>query len=142
MKETWFNVVSDVDDSTPQWMTEAIKDKEYVVIPKDEYYITCEILEKLLQQQRDKIKNLETLSIMNSNIFGNQMSKKEKIIEDLEYKIKQYKQNNKKALNFIKKANNNIEKVEKQYDELKHRCDIISEVVSCLYINKGNTNDE
>lgn len=128
MEEPWFTVVSDTNESTPLWMTEAIKDKDYVVIRKDEYFITCEILERRIQQQRDKIKALEILSLMNSNEFGRQMLEKEKVIKLLERKINQIKDNNKKSHNILKELQN-------QYNDLKFRCDNILEVVSCLRSN-------
>ena len=134
MEEPWFRIVSSADESNPPWMNDAIKDKDYVIIPKDEYYITCEILERRIQQQRDKIRALEILSLVNSNEFGRKMMEKDQNIKVLERKIKQNKENNKKSQNIL-------EQLQKQYEDLKQRCNSIVEVVSSLQTNLRENNE-
>lgn len=128
MEQTWFTVVSEVNNDNPKWMHDAIKDNDYVVIPKDEYDITCEILERRTRQQRDKIKALEILSLENANEFRRQMGEKQQIINHLEQKLQYIKDKHRASYNMLKE-------LQDQYSDLKQRCDGIVDVVSSLRSN-------
>lgn len=128
MEQEWFNIISEVSETSPEWVKEAIQDKDYIVIKKDEYCITRDLLEKKILNQHESIQAIEFLSIVNANEFGKQLREREEKIKHLEIKIKRIKDNNVKSHEIL-------EQLQDKYNDLKERCDTIFKIISNLQLN-------
>ena len=129
MDNNWFQRITNYDiscdENIPNWLKDGVNDSKYIIIEKANYEIKCNLLDKQIQENKQKLKELEILSLTNSISFKDEIQNKEKIIRGLEYKISRITKKQEHAHELLKE-------LQEKYDELKHKCDDIQSIVSNL----------